>query len=77
MEPPQYIGDLWAFKTETILPIQVPEKHEEKARFDDHSAGFWAFKNATKMAEIEASAMALFTATGTAAIPSQLNKTAY
>jgi hypothetical protein len=29
------------------------------------------------MAEIEASAMALFTATGTVAIPSQLNKTAY
>jgi len=49
----------------------------KRQHFDLHTVGFWPLENATLMAEIEASAMALFTATGTVAIPSQLNKTAY
>jgi hypothetical protein len=50
---------------------------EEMPLYDLQTRGFSTLKNGTLMAEIEASAMALFTATGTVAIPSQLNKTAY
>ncbi len=34
--------------------IQFPEKNKERTHFDLHTVGFWAFKNATLMAETHA-----------------------
>ena len=57
-------NDLIAHHSMVVLDLQkarlscqtyVPEKNEEKAHFDEHSVGFLAFKNATKMADIHAS----------------------
>jgi hypothetical protein len=49
------MGIFWAFKSESILPIQILEIDEEMPLFDLHTVGFWGMKNAGKMADSERS----------------------
>jgi len=48
------MGIFWAFKSESILPIQILEIDEETPLFDLHTVGFWGMKNAGKMADSHA-----------------------
>jgi hypothetical protein len=44
----------WDFNQRVSCQSEVLEKNTERAHFDLHPVGFWALKNATKMADSHA-----------------------
>jgi hypothetical protein len=69
---PNIMGVFWAFKSESILPIQILEKNETMFLSDLQTVAFWNLKNERSIAEIDPTkkmGFRLAPLTGTPTIP--------